>query len=140
MKREIYICDRCGREIGEKNEYTVKMRNGTLKTDYDFCPMCAASCENVIDNFMKGQATDKEPVSEETEPKPEKRTPTKYSSEVMQEVHELRASGLNIKEVAEKLGIMLSTLYAWLKKEKGAEDQVDSKIQAVARDILAAGD
>ena len=60
MKRDIFICDRCGKEIGEKNDYTVKMRNGTFETDYDFCPMCASACERAIDSFMKGEVDEDE--------------------------------------------------------------------------------
>lgn len=77
MKREIFICDRCGKEIGEKNEYTVKMRNGTFETDYDFCPMCASAYERAIDSFMKGEPeTVKEPEKEtpaQPDPEPEKK-------------------------------------------------------------------
>lgn len=72
MKREIFICDRCGKEIGEKNEYTVKMRNGTFETDYDFCPMCASACERAIDSFMKGEPEEETPA--QPDPEPERRS------------------------------------------------------------------
>ena len=96
MKREIFICDRCGKEIGEKNDYTVKMRNGTFETDYDFCPMCASACERAIDSFMKGEPEKETPAQPDPEPEKKKhrgRPKKKPADDIEQTVKDIIAAG-----------------------------------------------
>lgn len=150
MTKEICICDRCGKEVG-KTHYVLNVSNPdndntTRGNSYDLCPDCASRFRVLMDKFLvNGQEPKTEPEPEKTEPKNDKKPRIKYSAEIMQKVQELHTEGKNYSQIAEELDINLSTLYAWLRKEK--KEPEPAKLVApngqafsdVAKDILAAG-
>lgn len=88
----VYICDRCGREIGDEPASWLQHPSSGLT--YDLCTECTAAADDLISRFI-----DCKPV-EKTKPK---KKATRGAHLDLGKIGALRCAGLGIKAIAEEM-------------------------------------
>ena len=104
MRKIIFICDKCGKEIDQ--EWKVTMINDI----YDLCPDCNQELCAVVDEW----------IGKKPEPAPAQKTKRKAVNRVeidMPKVHALLDAGWSYYKIGEKFGVSGQTISNRLKEE-----------------------
>ena len=112
MKKEIYFCDRCGKEI---------MNYKTLENDVfaghihkDLCDDCCRELEAIVNDWL---APKPEPVQEEAAPKAKGGRARKQFDIDMGKVGALKRAGWTDAKIAEEFHCSVSTLRNRVREE-----------------------
>lgn len=112
MKKEIYFCDRCGKEIVNYKALENDVFAG--KIHKDLCDDCCRELETIVNDWLTQKP---EPVQEEAAPKAKGGRARKQFDIDMGKVGALKRAGWQMEKIAEEFGCSVQTLRNRIREE-----------------------
>lgn len=110
MKKTIYVCDRCGKEVDQKDliQVTTSPKDPTESIS-DLCPECYEDFMKIIKDFMNGKPAAAEKKEEKKGVK--KNGGSRHRIQLdLGKVGALRNAGWTIKAIADEMNVSLMTI------------------------------